>query len=147
MQTGATSAGGVTGAATMRHVGLVALEAVLVAMLVWIAAMTLAGAQGSTGLVGAAEAGRVAPNLSVASTDEGLAVLVAPLATDGMWVHLSCRTPDGSADSRWAALDERGRASFAAAPGSDTDCGAETGYFSANGRWRVLATTTVTAGS
>jgi hypothetical protein len=149
MQTGATRASGTTGAATLRHVGLVALEAVLIAMLVWIAAMTLAGAQGGSGLVGAADAGRSAPTVSVTTTDDGLAVLVAPLATDDMWVHLSCRAPDGSPDSRWAALDERGRATFVGAPawGSDTNCGAETGYFSANGRWRVLATTTFATGS
>lgn len=143
MQTGATRASGTTGAATLRHVSLVALEAVLVAMLVWIAAMTLAGAQGSSGLVGAAHAG-AAPTLTVSATDEGLAVLVAPFAAEHLWVHVSCRGSDGAPDTRWAALDARGRATIAgaAAWSGDTACGAETGYFSANGRWRVLATTT-----
>ncbi len=46
-----------TGAATMRHVGLVALEALLVAVIVWVAAMTLAGATQNGGIVGSAAAG------------------------------------------------------------------------------------------
>ena len=68
---------GSAGAATLRHVGLVALEATLVAILVWIAAMTLAGAGQSNDLVGAANAGRDPGTVTVKPAVHGATALVS----------------------------------------------------------------------
>ena len=82
---------GSAGAATLRHVGLVALEATLVATLVWIAAMTLAGAGQSNDLVGAANAGRDPGTVPVKPAVHGATALVSTTnAPDGGWVHVQC---------------------------------------------------------
>src|SRR5690349_16056433 len=90
---GATMGSHGAGAATMRHVVLVALEALLVAVLVWIAAMTLAAfSQGDAGLSGNANAGRTAPQLTIADATFGsVTIATARPATDGTWIHVTCR--------------------------------------------------------
>ncbi len=134
---------GSAGVATFRHVGLVALEALLIAVLVWIAAMTLAGAGHSNGLVGSAEAGRNAGTVTVKPAIRGQAALVSTTgAPDAGWVHLGCTQGETVVLSRWARLDAQGRATVRldgslAWKAGDADCVAEIGYFSANGRWRV----------
>ena len=142
---------GAAGAATVRHVGLVALESLLVAVLVWIAAMTLAGANQSTGLVGIAEAGRDPSTVTVRPAILGQnAVVTASRAPDGGWVHLSCLQGTKPVLTRWARLDKQDRATVRLGPTSawtsgSAACTAEIGYFSANGRWRVEASSTFTA--
>jgi hypothetical protein len=139
-----------TAAAPLHHVGLVALEALLVAVLVWIAAMTLAGATGAGGVVGLADAGPASVSLAAGETHGGRSLTVTADPGDpGMWVHLSCTQAGTVVLGQWAAIGADHAASFSLdrspgwAAGAAT-CTAEEGYFSANGRWRVVATTTVT---
>ncbi len=144
-----TGAGGV---ATMRHVGLVALEAFLIATIVWIAAMTLAGATQSGGIVGAVTAGKANPSMSVAGAQfGGTAIVTADPGEIGMWVHATCVQSKAVVLAAWVRIDSAHRAavplnSSAAWRSGGADCTAEEGYFSANGRWRVLASTTFTVG-
>ena len=134
----------------MRHVGLVALEALLVAAIIWIATMTLAGATQVDGLVGAAKAGPA--ELSVAVADArlgGTAVVTATPGEEGMWIHAVCSVAATPIWSQWSRIDRAHHAVLSFEPtahwsaGSAT-CSAEEGYFSANGRWRVLATAAFT---
>jgi len=137
------------GAATLRHVGLVALEALLVAALVWIAAMALAGAsQGDGGFAGAANAGRTGTNLTVPDgVFAGTTVAVANPGGDKTWVHAICMQSGGVAMVQWARVDAENHATLTLGPtpswsSGGATCTAEEGYFSANGRWRVQDTTT-----
>jgi hypothetical protein len=138
---------GSAGTATLRHVGFVALEALLIAGLVWIAAMTLAGAGQSNALVGAAQAGLDPATVSVAGSHGKPAVVSTTNAPDGAWVRLSCSRDDVVVVSRWARLDAKGRASVSLTPPSawtaaNLRCSAEVGDFSAAGHWRSAGTTT-----
>jgi hypothetical protein len=141
-----------SGAAPLRHVGLVALEALLVAILVWVAAMTLAGATGADGIAGGANAGRTVASLDVVASGPGGAVTIAARpGDDGMWVHLSCHAADGVVVTQWAPVAADHRAAFDVDPSDPMTrralaCSAEEGYFSENGRWRVLASTGFTIG-
>jgi hypothetical protein len=135
---------GSAGAATLRHVGLVALEATLVATLVWIAAMTLAGAGQSNDLVGAANAGRDPGTVLVKPAVHGATALVSTTnAPDGAWVHVQCAQGSTLVMSMWARLDPRGRAKVVLSGGTWTsgaaDCLAQVGSFTQGGRWRVDA--------
>jgi hypothetical protein len=135
---------GSAGAATLRHVGLVALEATLVATLVWIAAMTLAGAGQSNDLVGAANAGRDPGTVLVKPAVHGATALVSTTnAPDGAWVHVQCAQGSTLVMSTWARLDPRGRAKVVLSGGTWTsgaaDCLAQVGSFTQGGRWRVDA--------
>jgi hypothetical protein len=138
-----------TSAAPLHHVGLVALESLLVAVLVWVAAMTLAGATGA-GVVGLADAGPASVSITAAETHGGRSLTVTADPGDpGMWIHLSCVQAGSVVLAQWAAIGKNHTASFPLdrshgwAAGAAA-CSAEEGYFSANGRWRVVATTTVT---
>jgi hypothetical protein len=130
---------------TMRHVGLVALEALLVAIIVWVAAMTLAGATQNGGLIGAAEAGQDAASLSVSGTKlGGTAVFTAHPGDEGMWVHATCVQSATTVLNQWARVDAEHRATLQLATSTGWSagaaaCTAEEGYFSSNGRWRVIA--------
>jgi hypothetical protein len=137
------------GAATMRHVVLVALEALLVATLVWIAAMTLAAfSQGDAGLTGSANAGRAVPSLEVADGRYGtMTIATARPVADGTWVHATCLQGTTVVLSQWAHVDSSGHASFQLGPTATwtsgaASCSAEQGWFSPNGRWRVQTTAT-----
>jgi hypothetical protein len=141
---------GSNGVATVRHVGLVALEALLIATIVWIAAMTLAGATGSGGLVGDANAGKTIPSLTVTGAQRGGTLIVTATPGEaGMWVHATCTSAATVVLSAWVRIDAAHRAAVSLAPSATwrtggAACVAEEGYFSSNGRWRVLATTTFT---
>ena len=130
------------GAATLRHVGLVALEALLVAALVWMAAMTLAGAQGDGGFAGAANAGRGHANLTVPDgVFAGTTTAHANPGGNGTWVHATCMNSDGLALAQWVRVDADNNAILTLGPtpswtSGGASCTAEEGYFS-NGRWRV----------
>ena len=135
------------GTATLRHVGLVALEALLIAGLVWIVAMTLAGAGQSNAIVGAAQAGLDTATVSVVSAHGKPAVVSTTKAPDGAWVHLSCSRDEVVLVSRWARLDAHGRATVSLTPpaawtASNLTCSAEIGDFSPGGHWRLAGTTT-----
>jgi hypothetical protein len=135
-----------TGAATMRHVGLVALEALLVAAIVWIATMTLAGAMQADGIVGSANAGPVATLTITDARLGGSAVVTATPGDEGMWVHAVCSQGASTVSSQWSRIDAAHRAivTFEPTPrwpSGSAACTAEEGYFSANGRWRVIAAT------
>jgi hypothetical protein len=138
---------GSSGVATMRHVGLVALEALLIAVIVWVAAMTMAGATQSGGLVGAANAGRTNPSLTVAAGGLGSSALVtADPGESGMWVHATCRQSSAIVLAVWARIDAAHHATIPLARSATwrsgpAACTAEEGYFSTNGRWRVLVAT------
>lgn len=140
-------------AAPLRHVGLVALEALLVAVLVWLAAMTLAGASQSGGLIGTAQAGRDPVTVTVRNAAfGGTAVVTTTRAGDAAWVHVDCTQTGVIVHSQWARLDAKGRAKVTLGPTSRwtsgaAACTAEIGYFSSNGRWRVdtVASFSVTA--
>ena len=141
-----------TGAATMRHVGLIALEALLVAAIVWVAAMTLAGATQNGGNVGAAVAGDNSASLTVSgAVPGGSAVFTAHPGDEGMWVHATCVQTPTPVLSAWVRVDAAHRATLPLArsarwsPGRAA-CVAEEGYFSTNGRWRVLVATTFDVG-
>ena len=140
-----TSAGG---AMTMRHVSLVALEALLVAVIVWVAAMTLAGATQNGGIIGAAQAGNKSASLTVAGAKlGGTAVFTANPGDEGMWVHATCNQSSANVLSEWIRVDVAHLATLNLMPSwrwssGAAACTAEEGYFSSNGRWRVLATTT-----
>jgi len=144
MQTGSS------GVATMRHVGLVALEALLIAVIVWIAAMTLAGATQSDGIAGSANAGKANPSLTVTGGRlGGTAVVRADPGEDGMWVHATCLQGSAVVLASWTRIDATHLARVAlprstAWSSGSASCTAEEGYFSSNGRWRVLAATTFT---
>ena len=137
---------GASGAMTMRHVGLVALEALLVAVIVWVAAMTLAGATQNGGIVGAAEAGQEAASLTVTGAKlGGTAVFTAHPGDEGMWVHATCVQTTTTVLSQWVRVDATHRATVSLAwSAGPATCTAEEGYFSSNGRWRVVAATTFT---
>ena len=141
-----------TGAATMRHVGLVALEALLVAVIVWVAAMTLAGATQNGGIVGAAEAGDNSASLTVSGADlGGSAVFTAHPGDEGMWVHATCVQTATPVLSAWVRVDAAHQATLSLARSArwssgGAACVAEEGYFSTNGRWRVLVATTFDVG-
>ncbi|HEY3162892.1 MAG TPA: hypothetical protein VGJ71_00955 [Candidatus Limnocylindrales bacterium] len=137
------------GAATIRHVGLVALEAVLVAMIVWMATMVLAGATQSGGLVGEAAAGRGAGALTVDTSAAGTVSVTVPdgQAGDAPWVHVSCQAGSTEVASGWQQLDADRTVSVAiTSPVRPADCVAEQGYFTAKGKWRVIASTTFRLG-
>ena len=136
---------GSAGTATIRHVGLVALEALLVALLAWIAAMSLAGAGQSNDFVGSVQAGRdpIAVAVRPAAFGQTSLVSVARPPDDG-WVHLTCSQDQQVVLSIWAPLDGHGRASVRLGPTSSwtsggASCAAEVGWFSSNGRWRIEA--------
>ena len=136
----------------MRHVGLVALEALLVAMIVWVATMTLAGATQNGGIVGAAQAGDNSASLTVAGADlGGSAVFTAHPGDEGMWVHATCVQSTTTVLSAWVRVDGSHRATLPLArsdrwSSGSAACVAEEGYFSGNGRWRVIVSTTFTVG-
>jgi hypothetical protein len=138
---------GASGAMTMRHVGLVALEALLVAVLVWVAAMTLAGATQNGGIVGAAEAGQDPASLTTGDARlGGTVVFTAHPGDAGMWVHATCAQSAANVLNQWVRVDATHRASLSLAPSAlwspgAAACTAEEGYFSSNGRWRVIAAT------
>jgi hypothetical protein len=127
---------------TIRHVGLVALEALLVAIIVWVATMALAGASQNGGFIGSASAGDARGAVTVdASGSDGRIVLTAERGA-GSWAHVACRRGTAVVGSRWVRLDEQGAAVLRLAPSSGpTACVAEHGYFSANGKWRVIGVT------
>ena len=136
------------GAATMRHVGLVALEALLVAVLVWVAAMTLAGvSENGGGFTGAANAGRQNANLTVPDgVFGGTTVAHANPGGDGTWVHATCMTGGQIGLTQWVRVDATNNATLTLGPtptwtSGGASCSAEEGYFASNGRWRVLTTT------
>jgi hypothetical protein len=141
-----------TGAATMRHVGLVALEALLVAVIVWVAAMTLAGATQNGGLVGAAVAGDDSASLTVTGAHLGeTAVFTAHPGDEGMWVHATCLQASTTVLSAWVRVGGAHQATLPLARSTrwssgGAACVAEEGYFSGNGRWRVIVSTSFTAG-
>jgi hypothetical protein len=131
----------------MRHVGLVALEALLVAVIVWVAAMTLAGATQNGGIVGAAAAGDNSASLTVSGADLGRsAVFTAHPGDEGMWVHATCTQATTTVLSAWVRVDAAHQATLPLARSArwssgSAACVAEEGYFSTNGRWRVLVST------
>lgn len=138
-----------TGAATMRHVGLVALEALLVAAIAWVAAMTFAGAtQSEGGVTGAANAGRGSASLAVPDVAlGGSTVATAAPGEAGMWVHATCVRSASRTAGQWARIGAGHTATLsfgrnAAWSSGGATCTAEEGYFATNGRWRVVATTT-----
>lgn len=139
---------GTSGAASLRHVGLVALEALMVAAVVWVAAMTLAGAtQAGDGIAGAANAGRESASVSIPDTRLGTTVVatVRPGAA-GSWVHVSCTRDAATVLSQWVAVDAAREATLVFArsdrwAAGSASCTGEEGYFQANGRWRVMAVT------
>jgi hypothetical protein len=137
------------GAATMRHVGLVALEAVLVALLVWVAAMTLAGvSENGGGLAGAANAGQQTANLTVPDgVFAGTTDAHANPGGDGTWVHATCLQAGQVALTQWVRVEATDYATLTLGPtptwtSGGASCTAEEGYFASNGRWRVQDTTT-----
>jgi hypothetical protein len=139
---------GTTGDATLRHVGLVALEALLVAAIVWVAAMSLAGAtQSGGGIVGAAAAGGDAAAVSVADARFGQTVVATVRPGEpGSWVHVTCIREGSTVSTQWAAVDADHRVTLSLDrpdrwTGGSATCTAEEGYFQSNGRWRVLAAT------
>jgi hypothetical protein len=135
-----------SGAATLRHVGLVALEALLVALIVWVTTMALAGATQSGGLVGGVDAGRAAANLTVPDgVFGGTSVAHANPGGDGTWVHATCMQGGAVAMVQWVRVDATNHATLTLGPtpswqSGGASCVAEEGYFSANGRWRVQDT-------
>ena len=143
---------GSSGVATMRHVGLVALEALLIAAIVWIATMTLAGATQSGGFIGSADAGREAASVSVSGARfGGTTVALASPGGPGTWVHATCLQATAVVISAWVRIDATHHAVIPLArsstwQGGGAACTAEEGYFSSNGRWRVLAATSFTVG-
>lgn len=138
---------GTNGAATIRHVGLVALEALLVAVIIWMATMALAGASQADGMIGSATAGDAPGAVAVeAAASDGRVILTVGRGA-GSWAHVSCRRGTAAAESQWVRIDEAGRAVVQLARSGTASCVAEHGYFSANGKWRVLAATTFTIGS
>jgi hypothetical protein len=137
------------GAATLRHVGLVALEALLVALLVWVAAMTLAGvSENGGGIAGAANAGRQTANLTVPDgVFGGTTDALANPGGDGTWVHATCMQGGQVAMTQWVRVDATNHATLVLGPtptwtSGGASCSAEEGYFAGNGRWRVQDTTT-----
>lgn len=133
-----------SGAATIRHVGLVALEALLVALIVWVATMALAGATQSGGLIGSATAGRSPAALAISTAAGGIVTVAVPgdQAAAGAWVHIACQGSSTVPTAQWSRIgpDHRAHAALNLA-GGPADCFAEQGYFSANGKWRVIAAT------
>jgi hypothetical protein len=134
----------------MRHVGLVALEALLVAMIVWVATMALAGATQNGGIVGSAAAGDNSASLTVSGvTLGGTAVFTANPGDEGMWVHATCVQASSTVLSAWVRIDASHHATLPLARSTrwtsgGAACVAEEGYFSSNGRWRVIVSTTFT---
>src|SRR5258706_2469501 len=124
------------GTASMRHVALVAIEALLVAVIVWIATMTLAGAtQGDNGFAGTANAGRGQANLTVADgVFAGTTVAHANPGGDGTWVKATCMQSGTVAMVQWVRVDASNNATLQLGPtpswtsGAAT-CSAEEGYF------------------
>ena len=140
------------GAATARHVALVALEALLVATLVWIAAMTLAGINESDGgITGAANAGRAGANLTVPDgVFGGTTVALANPGGAGTWVHATCTQGRLTVLAQWARVDSTNHATLQLGPtpvwsSGGASCSAEEGYFASNGRWRVQDTASFSA--
>jgi hypothetical protein len=138
-------------AATARHVALVALEALLVAAIVWIAAMTLAGINESGGgIAGTANAGRANANLTVPDgAFGGTTEAHANPGGAGTWVHATCMRGGEVAMVQWARVDGTNHATLQLGPtptwsSGGAACTAEEGYFASNGRWRVQDTTTFT---
>jgi len=136
---------GSAGTATLRHVGLVALEALLVALLAWIGAMTLAGAGQSNGLVGSVQAGPDPVSVTVRPAAFGQTSLVSVTSPmDDAWVHVTCSQDQQVVFSTWAPLDQQGRTKVRLGPtttwtSGGAACAAEVGWFAPNGRWRVEA--------
>jgi len=137
--------------ATLRHAGLAALEALLIAILVWFATMTLASAGPSGGgLIGSAQAGRDPASLTVAGGRfGGTTVATATPGAAGTWIHATCSQAGIVVQSVWVRPDAAHRARLALGPaprwtsGAAT-CVAESGTFTAAGRWWIQASTTFT---
>jgi hypothetical protein len=122
----------------------VALEAVLVAMLVWMATMTIAGATQSGGLVGEAAAGHGTAPLTVDTTAAGVIGVTVPAAqaADAPWVHVACRSGSTEVASGWQRFGATHGVTVAiTSPARPAECVAEQGYFTAKGKWRVIAST------
>jgi hypothetical protein len=141
---------GTSGVVSMRHVGLVALEALLVAVIVWIAAMTLAGATQNGGIIGTTNA-EISVSLTVSTARlGGTAVVTAEPGDDGMWIRATCVRSSTTVLSQWiriakhrAVVDLARTATWSSGA---ADCMAEQGYFASNGRWRVIDTTAFVVG-
>ena len=139
---------GAAGAATLRHVCLVALEALLIAILVWFAAMTLAGAGPSGGLIGSAQAGRELASLTVAGGRfGGTTVATASPGAAGTWIHAACSQAGVVVQSEWVRPDAAHRARLSLGPAARwtsgaATCVAEYGTFTAAGRWWIQASAT-----
>ncbi len=139
---------GTTGAATIRHVGLVALEALLVAILVWVATMALAGASQSDGFIGSATAGGPTRGPAVTVLPAGGAVVTAGSTEGGNWLHVTCPAGVALTGSHWIRIvpDRALKVRLGAAAPASATCVVEQGHFSANGKWRVIAATPFTVG-
>ena len=142
MQTGSA------GTATLRHAGFAALEALLIALLVWFATMALAGAGPSGGLIGSAQAGRDPASLTVAGGRfGGTTVATMSPGAAGTWIHATCSQAGVVVQSEWVRPDaaQQARLSLGPAPrwtsGAAT-CVAESGTFTAAGRWWIQASST-----
>src|SRR5262249_52735086 len=126
----------------------VSLEAFLIAVLAWIAAMTLAGAGQSDSLIGSADAAKDPAIVSIRPAALGKGAIVTTKgAPDHGWVHVTCTRADVVVFSEWAPVDAQGKARVRIGPTSTwtsgpADCGTEIGWFAPNGRWRVDAVTT-----
>jgi hypothetical protein len=129
-------------------VSLVALEALLVAAIVWLAAMTLAGvSQSDNALAGSANAGRARANLTVPDgVFAGTVVAHANPGGDGTWVHAECLQNGGVALTQWVRVDAENNATLTLGPtplwtSGGATCTGQEGYFATNGRFRVLDST------
>src|SRR5882762_4072590 len=95
---------GTNEAVSMRHVGLVALEALLIAVIVWIAAMTLAGATQNGGIIGTTNA-EIPVSLTVSTALlGGSAVVTAEPGDDGMWIRATCVRSSTAVLSQWIRI-------------------------------------------
>jgi hypothetical protein len=139
---------GSAGVATLRHAGLAALEALLIAVLVWFATMALAGAGPSGGLIASAQAGRDPASLTVGGGRfGGTTVAMATPGAAGTWIHATCAQAGAVVQSEWVRLNSSHRASLSLGPaprwtsGAAT-CVAESGTFTAAGRWWIQSSAT-----
>jgi hypothetical protein len=114
--------------------------------------MTLAGATQGGGIIGSAAADQGSPSLTVAGASlGGTAVVTAHPGDEGMWVHATCAQSSTTVLSSWLRVDSTRRATLPLPRSTRWSsgaaaCVAEEGYFSANGRWRVLVSTTFIVG-
>jgi len=135
--------------ATLRHVGLVALEALLVASLIGFGAMLLAGINDSHGgIVGSADA-RGKANLTIADgVFGGTTVAHANPGGAGTWIHVTCTQSGQVVETQWSPVDANNEAVIGLGPtpswsGGGASCVGEEGYFS-NGRYHVQDKTAFT---